>query len=107
MGYQSVVFALMTKSFAMSEGFLPNDPKLVGFFRFATLERGLLAGAGIALAGCAILLSAVVRWQQAGFGALDYSATMKWVIPGATMAAIGVQTVFFSFLVSMTGIGRK
>jgi hypothetical protein len=107
LGYQSVVFAIMTKSFAMNEGFLPNDPKLVGFFRFATLERGLIAGAGMALAGGAILVSAVVSWQQAGFGPLDYSSTMKWVIPGATMVALGVQTVLFSFLVSMTGIGRK
>lgn len=107
LGYQSVVFALMTKSFAINEGFLPNDPKLVGFFRFATLERGLMAGAGVALVGCAILLGAALSWQQSGFGPLDYSSTMKWVIPGATMAAVGMQTVLFSFLVSMTGIARK
>lgn len=107
LGYQSVVFALMTKSFAMNEGFLPNDPKLVGFFRFATLERGLMAGAGMSLTGCAILVGAAVYWQQSGFGSLDYSSTMKWVIPGATMVALGVQTVLFSFLVSMTGIARK
>jgi hypothetical protein len=107
LGYQSVVFALMTKSFAMNEGFLPNDPKLVGFFRFATLERGLITGAVMALAGCAILLGAAVSWQQKGFGLLDYGSTMKWVIPGATMAALGFQTVLFSFLVSMTGISRK
>lgn len=106
-GYQSVVFALMTKTFAMNEGFLPNDPKLVGFFRLATLERGLVVGGIIALTGCAILLGAVVRWQQADFGPLDYGSTMKWVIPGATMAALGVQTMLFSFLVSMTGISRK
>lgn len=107
LGYQSVVFALMTKSFAMSEGFLPNDPRLIRFFRHATLERGLLGGGLTGLAGCVILAWAVFRWQQAGFGRLDYSSTMKWVIPGATMVAVGVQTFFFSFLVSMTGISRK
>lgn len=106
-GYQSVVFALMTKSFAMNEGFLPNDPKLVGFFRFATLEKGLVVGGIMALTGFAVLLGAAVSWQQANFGPLDYGSTMKWVIPGATMAALGVQTMLFSFLVSMTGIGRK
>lgn len=106
-GYQSVVFALMTKTFAMNEGFLPNDPKLVGFFRFATLERGLIVGGIMALTGFAILLGAAVSWQQRDFGPLDYGSTMKWVIPGATMAALGVQTMLFSFLVSMTGISRK
>jgi hypothetical protein len=107
LGYQAVVFALMTKSFAMNEGFLPHDPKLVRFFRFATLDRGLLGGGVMALAGGAILLGAVLSWQRAGFGALNYASTMKWVIPGATMAALGVQTVLFSFLVSMTGISRR
>jgi hypothetical protein len=66
-----------------------------------------MAGAGMSLTGCAILVGAAVYWQQSGFGSLDYSSTMKWVIPGATMVALGVQTVLFSFLVSMTGIGRK
>lgn len=107
LGYQSVVFALMTKSFAMNEGFLPNDPKLVGFFRFATLERGLMAGAGMSLTGCAILVGAAVYWQQSGFGSLDYSSTMKWVIPGAVLAALGFQTMLFSFFISMMGIHRN
>jgi hypothetical protein len=38
---------------------------------------------------------------------LDYSYTMRWVIPGATLSALGFQTMLFSFFISMMGINRK
>jgi hypothetical protein len=107
MGYQAIVFALMTKSFAMAEGFLPEDPGLMAFFRKATLERGLILGAVTLLIGLCILLGAVIYWQQRGFGPLDYAVTMRWVIPGATVTALGFQTVLYSFLISMMGVSRK
>ncbi len=106
-GYQLVFFAIMSKSFAMQEGFLPVDSKVVRFFRYATLERGLMVGGLVTLAGLLILGGAVFTWWQADFGPLDYSRTMKWVIPGAMLSTLGVQTIFFSFLVSMFGISRK
>ncbi len=106
LGYQAIVFAIMTKAFAVGEGIMPEDKRLLRFFHFATLERGLLIG-GVALVGGAALLAvAIFQWTQAGFGALDYSQTMRWVIPGATLSALGFQTVLFSFFISMMGIKR-
>jgi len=107
LGYQSIFFALVAKSFAITEGFIPEDATLAGFFHFATLERGLALGLILVLAGSLMLLSEVLLWIHGGFGPMDYSRTMKWVIPGATLTALGFQTVFFSFLVSMMGISRK
>jgi len=106
-GYQAIVFAIMTKSFAVSEGFMPQDSKLLGFFRVATLERGLVLGGGALLFGMGLLAAAVMQWAQVGFGPLDYSHTMRWVIPGATLVALGFQTILFSFLISMMGINRN
>lgn len=106
-GYQCIVFSIMAKAFAVSEGLLPEDRRLLGFFRFATLERGLALGIVSVVLGVVLLGAAVVQWQQAAFGPLDYARTMRWVIPGATLAALGVQTVFFSFFVSMMGINRS
>ena len=106
-GYQAIVFAIMTKSFAVSEGFMPQDSKLLGFFRVATLERGLVLGGWALLFGMGLLAAAVVQWTQVGFGPLDYSHTMRWVIPGATLVALGFQTILFSFLISMMGINRN
>jgi hypothetical protein len=38
------------------------------------------------------------------FGRLDYRETMKLVIPGATLTALGFQTVLSSFFVSILGM---
>jgi glycosyltransferase involved in cell wall biosynthesis/SAM-dependent methyltransferase len=55
-GFQAVAFAFFTKVFAITEGLLPEDPRLTRAFRVFNLEKGLLAGtvllaAGIGIAG--------------------------------------------------------
>jgi glycosyltransferase involved in cell wall biosynthesis len=107
LGYQAGVFALMTKAFAVTEGFVPKDDRLFAFFKFATLERGLALGLLTGALGSILLLVAVLHWIQTGFGPLDYSRTMRWVVPGAALATLGFQTVLFSFFISMMGINRK
>lgn len=107
LGYQAIFFAVMTKTFAVAEGLLPPDPNLGRLFQHATLERGILAGLFMASFGFCLLASEVFTWWQSGFGPMDYSRTMKWVIPGATLLTMGVQTVLFSFATSMMGINRK
>ena len=71
------------------------------------LERGLLAGALALLLGLTLLLEAVDQWRAAGFGELQYSRTMRWVIPGATLTALGVQTVLASFFISVLRMQRR
>jgi len=46
-------------------------------------------------------------WRLAGFGPLDYARTMRIVIPGATLVALGVQLAFSSFMVSLLGMQRR
>lgn len=41
-----------------------------------------------------------------GFGPMDYSHNMRWVIPGTTLTALGFQTVLSSFFVSILGMKR-
>jgi glycosyltransferase involved in cell wall biosynthesis len=107
MGYQSVLFAICTKSFAISEGLLPKDPRIDRFFKVIYLERGLAIGALAFLAGLILLGVAVLQWRSAHFGRLDYAVTMRWVIPGATLTALGFQTVLSSFFVSILGMKRR
>jgi glycosyltransferase involved in cell wall biosynthesis len=106
-GYQAVLFAIFTKIFVVSEGLHPEDPKLNRFFEIVNLERGLIFGSIILLVGGVLLLIALNDWRVTGFGRLDYSRTMRWVIPGATLTALGVQTVFSSFFASILGMKRK
>jgi glycosyltransferase involved in cell wall biosynthesis len=107
LGYQTLLFAVFTKTFAATEGLMPTDPQLGSMFQCMNLERGLLAGATGIFAGLTMLGIAVTQWYRVGFGALDYSQTMRWVIPGVTLTALGFQTVVSSFFVSILKMARK
>jgi glycosyltransferase involved in cell wall biosynthesis len=106
-GYQSILFAIFSKTFAISEGLLPEDARLTRFFQVVNLERGLLLAAAALLVGLVLLLAAVNNWRLVGFGPLDYSQTMRLVVPGATLAALGFQTILSSFFVSILGMHRR
>ena len=106
-GYQSVLFAIFSKTFAISEGLLPEDPRLARFFQVVNLERGLLLAAAALVLGVALLLVAVNVWRLTGFGTMDYPKTMRLVIPGATLTALGFQTILASFFVSILGMHRR
>jgi glycosyltransferase involved in cell wall biosynthesis len=107
MGYQSVLFGISAKTFAINEGLLPTDPAFANFFKVMTLERGLVLGALTFGAGIFLLLDAVWQWRAVHFGHLDYAHTMRWVIPGVTLAALGFQTILSGFLVSMLGLHKR
>jgi hypothetical protein len=105
-GYQSIVFALLTKVFAISEGLLPADRRLTSLSRIASLERGLILGAATMLVGLALLGGSVAQWWAVDFGHLSYGHTMRWVIPGVTLTTLGFQTILFSFFLSVLGLRR-
>ena len=104
-GYQSLAFAVSTKLYAVSHGLLPRDGRIAGLLEVVNLERGLLLGAGLIVGGLALLVLAVLEWRTVGFGALDYARTMRQVIPGVTLAVLGVQTVLTSFFLAIFRLG--
>jgi glycosyltransferase involved in cell wall biosynthesis len=106
-GYQAVLFAIFTKTFAISEGLLPEDPRMNRFFAFVNLERGLIISSIALCTGLFLLATAVDHWRMTGFGSLDYSRTMRYVIPGTTLTALGFQTILSSFFVSILGMHRR
>jgi hypothetical protein len=106
-GFQSVLFYLATKAYAVSAGLLPADVRLRRFLDLAQLEKGLLAGLLACLVGFGLLAWAVNEWRLADFGNLDYAHTMRIVIPGATLVALGVQVALSSFLVSLLAMERR
>jgi glycosyltransferase involved in cell wall biosynthesis len=107
MGYQSVLFAIFTKTFAVIEGLMPEDTHYVRFFKLMNLERGLLAGLTALVMGALLLFGAFNMWRLTGFGLLDYSVTMRWVVPGAMLMALGFQTILSGFFVSILGMHRR
>jgi glycosyltransferase involved in cell wall biosynthesis len=106
-GYQAILFAVFTKTYAINEGLMPRDARFMKLFDVVNLERGLIASLGGIAAGLFMLLWVANIWRIHGFGRLDYAQTMRWVIPGATLTALGVQTMFASFFVSILGLKKR
>ena len=107
LGHQSIVFAIFAKTVAMAEGLLPPNRRMEVFFRVATLERGLIAGAATLAAGLVLLGAAVNVWRVHGFGDLDYTSTMRLVVPGVTLTALGFQTLLASFFIGIMRTSRR
>lgn len=107
LGYQSLLFAGFTKVFAIGERLMPPDAKTSFWVRAASLERGVAVGALAFLAGVGLIATAAWEWFARDFGHLDYGQTMRVVIPGVTLAAVGFQTIFASFFLSILGMRRK
>jgi len=106
-GYQSIVFAVLTKVFAIVEGLLPPDPRIDRLARIFELERGLVIGALVGATGGALLLVAVAQWRAQAFGPLNYEVTLRWVIPGVTLAVLGLQTILASFYLRILQLARR
>ena len=105
-GFQAIIFSVFTKIFAMTEGFLPEDPRLRGMFHYITLEVGLLVGSLFVLAGLAGSFCALNLWRLRSFGPLDSSETLRLVIPAFTALTLGCQTILSSFFLSVLGLKR-
>jgi glycosyltransferase involved in cell wall biosynthesis len=107
LGFQAILLAVFTKTFAIGEGLLPEKPRMTRLFRIATLENGLIVGVLGLLLGIGLLLASVNQWRMTNFGHLDYAYTMRWVIPGVTITALGFQTVLASFFLSVLRLHRR
>lgn len=105
-GFQIVIFALFTKVFGISEGLLPEDRRLNRLFEYLNLETGLIAGVTLLGLGLAASVYAFGIWGQHDFGSLNPTETMPIVIPGVTCLALGIQTIFSSFFLSILGLKR-
>jgi len=103
-GYQAVTFSLFTKIFAISEGLLPEDPRLTRVFRHVTLESGLAAGFVLLFLSAAGTLYAFSYWGARTFGPLDPSRMLRIVIPSAFAFLLGCQTVINSLFLSVLGL---
>jgi len=107
LGFQAIAFACFTKLFAISEGLLPPDAALDKLFGYITLEVGLAVGAVLTMLGLGASVYAVSGWGAQHFGMLDYSRTMRIVIPAALCLTLGAQTIFASFFLSVLGMRRR
>ncbi len=106
-GFQSVLFALFTRVYASAEGFLPAvAPRVRRLLGEWSLERGLVVGLVLGLAGLGGLIGSFAEWGGARFGDLNYETALRVVVPSVTALILSCQMILGTFFLSILGIRR-
>jgi glycosyltransferase involved in cell wall biosynthesis len=90
-GFHAALFAALAKSAAVRAGLHPPSGRVERLFRLLTLERGLIVGGMLALAGILGMSNALLGWAGDAYGALDPFQTMRIVIPSLLALGIGAE----------------
>jgi glycosyltransferase involved in cell wall biosynthesis len=107
LGFQLVFFGVAAKVFAITEGLLPEDESFQRWFRFVTLETGLIAGVLLVLVGLGIAISSVSAWAHTGYGPLPPVQMMRHTLPAMMCLMLGTEVCFGSFFLSLLGLKRR
>jgi glycosyltransferase involved in cell wall biosynthesis len=103
-GFQAVMFAVLARVYAASEGFLPDTQLVRRARQVFSLELGLLIGGVLLLAAIILSVIAFVRWDDSSFRHLNYPDSLRIAIPATVALMLGVQTILSSFFLSVLGI---
>ena len=106
LGFNILNIGFFARIFALTEGFEPEDRLLTRLFGWFNLERGLLAGAALTLAGFAVNLKILYDWIRMGFS-FGGEVRIRPALLALTLMALGVQIFFSSFFYSILGTGRR
>jgi hypothetical protein len=101
LGMQLCLFGVFARLSAQNAGLLPRAPALVRLLKLLTLERGLLLGLAVSVAGVAWSAAAFWQWRGAGFGALDPRVVMRETIPATALMIGGMELMLASFLLHL------
>jgi hypothetical protein len=106
-GFQAIFFATFARLVAVQDGLLPADPIFERRLRRFTLERGLIFGFLLIVAGLVGSVYALGAWEQKSFGHLNYPHTLRIVIPSALGIALGFQVIVSSFFLGIIGLRER
>lgn len=107
LGVQTACFAVCSKIYSVNAGLVPGNRLTDRFRHMFTLERGVILGGLITLAGLAGMIVSLVIWGKDVFGSLVTGNVMRLSIPSFTVTALGIQTIFASLFISVFDLKHK
>ncbi|WP_353828606.1 glycosyltransferase family 2 protein [Agromyces sp. SYSU T0242] len=107
-GYQSLLFAVLTKIYAQHEGFrIPRSRNFDRLERRISLESGALVGLLIFLLGLGVAIWQFSVWAATGFGALDPGTTVRTAVLAALFMMLGAQTIMAGMFLGVLKVGLR
>jgi len=107
LGFQSVVFYMFTKTFAINENLHPSNARFEKLLKLFSLENGLIGGVLLTLIGLFLTFRALFFWNSVNFSDLNPQEILRQVIPAVTSIILGVQFIFYSFMQSILSLKHK
>ena len=104
LGFQILTTGLFAKAYSHAARLYAPDRTLRVLLRYFSLERGLVLGALLFLAGFALDAAILIRWLESGRDTLD---AVRPALQASTLMIVGAQTVFSSFFLSMLAVPRR
>jgi glycosyltransferase involved in cell wall biosynthesis len=104
LGFQILTTGLFAKAYSHAARLYAPDRTLRVLLRYFSLERGLLLGGVLFLAGFAIDAAILMRWLESGRATLD---AVRPALQASTLMIVGAQTLFSSFFLSMLAVPRR
>ena len=94
-GYQSMLMHLLCLEISEKIGLKPKGKgnSLQNIF----LRNALRLSLSMLAIGIFLWVKIFLLWHSINFGSLDYSYTMKIVLPGATLITLSMETLIFNF----------
>jgi hypothetical protein len=101
LGFQAVMTGLFAKAYCHAARLYAPDRILETFRRHFSLERGLILGTALLLAGFIVDAKILIGWLRSGMGALN---AIRPATQASTLMIIGAQINFSSFFMSLLGM---
>ncbi len=108
LGFQLVNVYVFTRLYTAVHGLHPFQQKFMDRFnRWFHMEKGIILGILLLLAGIALNIRAILYWKQRQFGDLDPIIVLRWVIPSVTLVLLGAQLMISCFFLGILNIRNK
>lgn len=106
LGTQAISFAILTRRFAAAHQMMPPSRFSITL-QALTLERLLIVAGALFIGGLFGLLYCSFQWAASGFGPLEYSDMLRFLILSMTAMAMGGQLALAAFVSSIVEIPTR
>ena len=102
-GYQGLLFGLLSHEYAEEEGFLPRA-RFHKFRSWLDLEKSIGLGVAIFVLGLVFTVVSVLQWRESGFGSMQPEDSVRSAVPAVLGLVLGNQTILFGLFLSFLRI---